>query len=571
MAFPHGGASAIWRDFVIDASPGSGAHEPVKGQVRDWGAVLEDKLNETPSVNDFAGADFEARLNAAIASGAAAIFIPPGSYTIAAAITMTAPVLLVGVDPARTIIRQTTATADGLVWDFASYLSGGGLIGITVEAGAGFVTAGFAGTGSSGAGVSVAKSNTQFVLQRFGINNFAVGLHIRGCFEVSAKDFRILYCASAGLRIGRDGTDQGAGNQFRDGDVSNFNFTGTNTASVGLDLQCGSGEYFDNVDFKVFNNNIRLKPGADEIVRFTFFQSVLGDTGQSTNWLIDGTGGGEIVSNQAIQCWSSNSQGLGVLFSGASDAFNWSGGWIRTSVLHGLVIGALATNVRFGDGVKINRNSATTAGTYHGVVIEKDASSWTLDGCRIGNIAAPEVPGNQGYGVFVVAGASQDASIVNCDLRDNLTGPLLNGSTIAFTRLEGNSPRQVASLNITAAETFSGGSMGAVAAGATVFLGQAGATAGAQDAPFTSSRAGVVSRLYAAAQAAPGAGQTFTYTVMKNGVATSMTGQIADAATTLITDANAFTVSDTDNISVRLVTSAGVLVTTHRFSVRIEP
>lgn len=37
-------ASEVWRDFETDGVPGSGAHQPVKGDIRTWGAYLESFL-----------------------------------------------------------------------------------------------------------------------------------------------------------------------------------------------------------------------------------------------------------------------------------------------------------------------------------------------------------------------------------------------------------------------------------------------------------------------------------------------------------------------------------------------
>jgi hypothetical protein len=36
--------SEIWRDYVTAGVPASGAHDPVKGDIRNWGAVVEEHL-----------------------------------------------------------------------------------------------------------------------------------------------------------------------------------------------------------------------------------------------------------------------------------------------------------------------------------------------------------------------------------------------------------------------------------------------------------------------------------------------------------------------------------------------
>lgn len=38
-------AAQIWRDFSVDGDPGSGAHKPVKAEIREWGAWIEDFIS----------------------------------------------------------------------------------------------------------------------------------------------------------------------------------------------------------------------------------------------------------------------------------------------------------------------------------------------------------------------------------------------------------------------------------------------------------------------------------------------------------------------------------------------
>lgn len=37
-------ASTVWRDYVTDGVPGSGAHQPDKADVREWGTSLEFRI-----------------------------------------------------------------------------------------------------------------------------------------------------------------------------------------------------------------------------------------------------------------------------------------------------------------------------------------------------------------------------------------------------------------------------------------------------------------------------------------------------------------------------------------------
>jgi len=45
MVWPHGGGVQVWRDYVIDGDPDSGAHEPIKSQIRDLIEEFQDRFD----------------------------------------------------------------------------------------------------------------------------------------------------------------------------------------------------------------------------------------------------------------------------------------------------------------------------------------------------------------------------------------------------------------------------------------------------------------------------------------------------------------------------------------------
>jgi hypothetical protein len=81
-----------------------------------------------------------------------------------------------------------------------------------------------------------------------------------------------------------------------------------------------------------------------------------------------------------------------------------------------------------------------------------------------------------------------------------------------------------------------------------------------------------MTELYVASAVSPGGGQTFTYTVMKNGVATALTAQISGSGTEAsdTNPAHSVTFSATDKFSLRVVTSGGSATAYHTYSVKIE-
>lgn len=45
-------AAQIWRDFSVDGDPGSGAHKPVKAEIREWGTWIEDFISSPEFTTD---------------------------------------------------------------------------------------------------------------------------------------------------------------------------------------------------------------------------------------------------------------------------------------------------------------------------------------------------------------------------------------------------------------------------------------------------------------------------------------------------------------------------------------
>ena len=80
-----------------------------------------------------------------------------------------------------------------------------------------------------------------------------------------------------------------------------------------------------------------------------------------------------------------------------------------------------------------------------------------------------------------------------------------------------------------------------------------------------------VGNLYAAASTAPTAGQTFTYTLRKNGVDTAVTCQIANTATSANDVANTVAFAAGDLITLKVVTSASAVAAAHNAAVRLIP
>jgi hypothetical protein len=107
-----------------------------------------------------------------------------------------------------------------------------------------------------------------------------------------------------------------------------------------------------------------------------------------------------------------------------------------------------------------------------------------------------------------------------------------------------------------------------IAAGVSTYLGPVGQNFNQGGASFQIGKRCEILRLCIAVDTAPGAGQTFTYTVYVNGSPTAMTGSISGAGsfgTTIYNTTPAILVPLNSNISVLLVNSAGGAAAYHRY------
>ncbi|GEM_PF-7070023 len=100
------------------------------------------------------------------------------------------------------------------------------------------------------------------------------------------------------------------------------------------------------------------------------------------------------------------------------------------------------------------------------------------------------------------------------------------------------------------------GSSAAVAAATTTYLGPIGHQTTAGNAAIPMPWGGTLRFLQVRCATAPGAGQTVTFTVFQNGVATSLTAQVAGTNTQAADDQHEVAVNQGDIITVQAVTSA---------------
>lgn len=118
---------------------------------------------------------------------------------------------------------------------------------------------------------------------------------------------------------------------------------------------------------------------------------------------------------------------------------------------------------------------------------------------------------------------------------------------------------------------LSGCTVGNVAQNSTNYLGANGVQATNIATAWVIPVPCVIDRIYVATGAAPGVGQSNTYTVFVNGAPTTMIAtSTGNASFTAISTTNPVTLAADDQVSIRVVTSATANVAQHRYSLRLR-
>jgi hypothetical protein len=105
-----------------------------------------------------------------------------------------------------------------------------------------------------------------------------------------------------------------------------------------------------------------------------------------------------------------------------------------------------------------------------------------------------------------------------------------------------------------------------VTAGSTVYFGPAGQFTTVNNALWVASTACRIVGFYVATALAPSAGESFTYTIVVNGVDTAMTATSSGASSFSVQNftSSSIFVSKNDTITLKVVTSSGAAATNHR-------
>jgi hypothetical protein len=438
-----------WAQVYVE---GVGIYDPTTGNVGYYGQTAAEKAaSVTPTNYVYAAgnvfrygalgngtADDTAAIQKAINAGssplstadAGIVYLPPGNFKISSVLTcsLAGGLTILGAGPGATTITMATATQTGISIGNTSQVSPN----ITVEN----LTIVGAATMTGGSCISVMNAGNIHVNNVvFGGNGFSINIGLTldaatpagvGGFSYYVKDCEINACAQ-GIVIGPTSF-------VEDVFIRDTVIFGATTA--GVTFISASGCYLSAVSTASCATGILTNPGASQSVNAIFFDKCLADTGSGHSWNIT-TNGGYVVELMLSDCWGC---GAGNVVGGSTTAngVNIAQGTgvinglvIRGGIFHhnygaGILIGA-STNVAVTGGAQVYQNSFVGGSDRSGIEIAANVNQFSITDniCGSGGYFGAEVglANNQAYGIYVLAGTSNNYTITG----NNCVGNALSG------------------------------------------------------------------------------------------------------------------------------------------------
>lgn len=378
----------------------------------DCGAAGDGSTNDTT--------DIQSCITTAASSGQA-IYFPPGTYKITAALTISSGnMLLYGTNSGTTKIVQFTS-GDNLftIANGGSPVNQVSLRNLQLEY-----------NGVNPTGITIYCDDcwrTNFYHMIFGdpgtAHLFTTGIWADGGNQVFVEDSQFNVAGSQGMYF------MGTGDVY----LSNLEVNGqsTDTTTTGIVFDSGvGGIYAVNVNVTsgetgyLFENT----QAGGIVPKFGFFTNCLADTLNGEGWDFEAAS-----SMRLTNSWAATGN-YGILVKSVQ-GLSITDSRIYNNVSAGIWLRSGATDVTIKDST-ITANSRTSSGSFPGILVDAGVGRFQVLNNEIG--AADGFSATQSYGVVVSTGASDNFMIVGNDLQNNVTGEYSNGGTGSHTVIASN-------------------------------------------------------------------------------------------------------------------------------------
>jgi hypothetical protein len=395
---------------------------------QSFGALANDAHDDTAAI--------QAAINAAVAAGGGAIYLPKGKYRYTTLNINGANIQLLGDGPLNTVMRRTTTTGNGLVVGVV----GQNLQNIRVS-GMSFSPV---STCTAGAEIFVQDTNEVY-LDHFKISGGWDGLRIESPGGYTSAtyitNFWIEFYSGWAINIGEDALTGVAGRlPVLDTYISEGNVSGGLAGGGGyMRLGCVGGLQMSDVDMTgIATQGIVFNPvGANQTINGVFFANVLSDSPHAHCWVFEGDG---FMSNISLtNCWGgASATGCGAYITGSDiNGITFNACTFQGNAQDGMAI--LAGSNIVVNGCQIVQNSFTSAGTYNGISVGAGVSQFSLIGNVSGQGGYYFPSGHlQNYGILVNTGASDGYVILGNRGIGNITAIVADSGTGTHKYVAGN-------------------------------------------------------------------------------------------------------------------------------------
>ena len=377
--------------------------------VLDKGALMDCVTDDT--------AAFQAAINAVQAIGGI-VDVPPGCAIIAGlTINSTHGTSLRGQGPNTSILKAKTATTT-IIGANGPYIDIGGFS---------FVAA--SGTQTGGAYV-VLNNSPVSNLHNFEMLNGWNPIVIRSGFAVNVYQGSIRATAAGSTVISVDGgNDQFLYNLVVDNDALAQPANGIFVVSSGA-------IWIRDVDFIHSGNGLVLAPPAGKNITWIFVQDSAFDTGSGCGIMLSPAAGAFINGSNFTNTWTgSNQKGVCTAGGGTIDgvSFNHHRSFLNNAEGFLFLNGV---NIVLDGNTQVSGNSAAEPGVRNGVEFGSNVSGWSVRNSHIG--AGNGFPPSHANNIAVDAGVTNDAQIMNNDLRGAIGKPFNSASSGSNRIIGGN-------------------------------------------------------------------------------------------------------------------------------------
>jgi len=353
----------------------------------------------------------------ATSAGGGVVYFPTGSFKTSGFSIAASNISILGDGQGASIIRLSSTTANCITLG----ASGTNYQNISIKG----ITLLPEGTQTGGAQIYVIDSSVIRIsdLWAKGYNGIVID---STQYESTCRidNFYMQSCSNAGICIGPSSASTAA-------PVDTYISNGTIAqCGTGLLIQNGSGVYANAVDILKGSSGVSLNPASNQTANSCFFNQVLTDTQTGTGWTLGGSGNlSEIIMNSCWAASSSGSSGINITNSSANGILIENCN-VHNNYEYGIIISA-GTNINISNNM-VFMNSTIGSGTYHGIAVAPNLSGFQITGNisgKGGYFSDVGNTNNQGYGIIVNSGSSNNYIIQNNRCPSNVTGGVSDAGT----------------------------------------------------------------------------------------------------------------------------------------------